>query len=78
MNRQAIQALKKITNQPYEVGRKLGFTRLTPLNNEWIKEFIFGAEDYTLQAHRESYKTTCVSLALALIILIYPKHLIRI
>lgn len=72
MNRQAIQALKKITNQPYEVGRKLGFTRLTTLNNEWIKEFIFGTEDYTLQAHRESYKTTCVSLALALIILIYP------
>ncbi|MBQ0061348.1 MAG: hypothetical protein KBT15_06210 [Bacteroidales bacterium] len=29
-------------------------------------------EDETLQAHRGSYKTTCVSVALALIMLVYP------
>jgi len=32
----------------------------------------FGEKDETLQAHRNSYKTTCVSVALALIIVLFP------
>lgn len=32
-----------------------------------------GKEDKTLQAHRGSYKTTCVSIALTLIIILLPK-----
>src|SRR5574344_946509 len=31
-----------------------------------------GTEDKTLQAHRGSYKTTCVSIALALIVILLP------
>lgn len=33
---------------------------------------VFGKEDKTLQAHRNSYKTTCVSIALADIIVLMP------
>jgi len=33
---------------------------------------VFGQNDDTLQAHRNSYKTTCVSVSLAEIILLYP------
>ena len=33
---------------------------------------VLGEGDKTLQAHRNSYKTTCVSIALAEIILLFP------
>lgn len=33
---------------------------------------VYGKEDETLQAHRNSYKTTCVSVALAMIALMFP------
>lgn len=65
----ALTALKKA---PYKLGHKLGFTKLVELHNQWIVDMVFGKNDKTLQAHRESYKTTCVSVALLLIIILYP------
>lgn len=65
-------AIKALTLEPYRFGHKVGFTRLTELHNEWIKWMIFGDEDGTLQAHRGSYKTTCVSIALSEIIILFP------
>lgn len=58
---------------PYRIGHKVGFTKLNELNNQWILEMIKGEGDYTLQAHRKSYKTTCVSLALAILIAFEPR-----
>lgn len=69
--------LSKIKSQPYIVGRRLGFTKLTPLHNDWIREMVFGKTDKTLQAHRGSYKTTCVSVALFLIIILYPNKRVK-
>ena len=66
------QAVDFLLTQPYKVGHLLGFTRLTELHNGWIKEMIRGKEDKTLQAHRGSYKTTCVSIALSLIVVLVP------
>lgn len=66
------QAVEFLKNQPYKFGHLLGFTKLTELHNRWIIEMVRGVGDKTLQAHRASYKTTCVSIALALIILLYP------
>lgn len=51
----------------------LGFTKLTELHNGWIVDMVRGKEDKTLQAHRGSYKTTCVSIALAIIIILTPR-----
>jgi predicted phage terminase large subunit-like protein len=67
--KQAVRILKEI---PYKFGHSVGFTLLTELHNKWIKEMVFGKGDSTLQAHRGSYKTTCVSIAFALIIILYP------
>jgi hypothetical protein len=50
----------------------LGFTDLTELHNGWIREMLLSKEDKTLQAHRNSYKTTCVAIALALIMILLP------
>ena len=60
-------------NQPYKFGHMLGFTKLTELHNDWMKEMIRGNDDETLLAHRGSYKTTCVSLVLAIIMILLPK-----
>lgn len=65
-------AIAFLKRSPYKFGHKLGFTKLNKLHNEWIKEMVFGKEDKTLQASRGTYKTTCVSIALALQILLLP------
>lgn len=64
--------LSKVKDYPYILGRHLGFTKLTPLHNEWIKDMVFGEDDTTLQAHRGSYKTTSVSIAFVLILILFP------
>lgn len=61
-----------LKENPYKFGHMLGFTKLTPLHNEWIKNMLMGKEDASLEAHRGSYKTTCVSIALALIMILRP------
>lgn len=66
------QAVKFLRDRPAEYGRLLGFDRLTEIHNEWIKEMAYGREDHTLQGHRRSYKTTSLSLALALNIVLLP------
>lgn len=66
-------AVNFLLKKPYKLGHLIGFSLLTTLHNEWIIDMIKGTEDKTLQAHRGSYKTTCVSLALALIIILLPR-----
>ena len=66
------QAVNFLKYNPYKFGHLVGFTKLTELHNRWIIDMVRGKEDKTLQAHRGSYKTTCVSIALALIIVLLP------
>lgn len=64
--------LDLIYDEPYKIAQALGFDLITELHNTWLKDMIFGEEDETLLAHRGSYKTTCVSVAFALIMIIFP------
>ena len=64
--------MRKIRAHPEELGHQIGFTDLTPLHGEWIREMVWGTEDYTLQAHRGSYKSSCLAVAIALILIILP------
>lgn len=66
------QAIKFLRYYPVKFGQMLGFSKLTEFHNEWIKKMAFGRDDYTLQGHRSSYKTTCLSVALSLIIILLP------
>lgn len=70
MNRE--QAVRFLRERPYKIGHMVGFTDLTELHNDWITEMVFGENDKTLQAHRGSFKTTCVSIALAEIVVMFP------
>lgn len=71
MNRQ--QAIEFLKTKPMKFGHLLGFTDLKPIHNEWIRNMLFGKGDYTLQASRGTYKTTCVSVGLAEYIILLPK-----
>lgn len=68
------QILDLIYDEPYQIGRWVGFKDLTELHNKWLKSFLFGKEDQTLQGHRGSYKTTTLSLFLAIHAIIEPNE----
>ena len=59
-------------DHPEQIGREIGFRDLTPLHGQWIKEMVFGADDYTLQAHRGSYKSSCLAVAISILLVYYP------
>lgn len=66
------QAIEFLKNNPAKFANMLGFTKLGDLHNSWICEMVRGKDDKTLQASRGTYKTSCVSVALALIIILLP------
>ena len=70
MNRQ--QAVEFLLNNPVKFAHMIGFTKLRDFHNSWIKQMIKSKSDKTLQGSRGTYKTTCVSVALALIIILLP------
>jgi len=67
------EAVTFLIEKPYKFGHLVGFTKLTEMHNAWIIDMVRGTDDRTLQAHRSSYKTTCVSIALSLIVVLLPK-----
>lgn len=67
------EAVNFLLKQPYMLGKMVGFSDLLPLHNKWIRQMILSKTDKTLQAHRASYKTTCVSLAISIIMILEPR-----
>ena len=59
-------------DHPATLAIELGFDKLTEMHNSWIHEMVFGEGDKTLQAHRGSYKTTCITIAFAFICVLFP------
>lgn len=66
------QAVDFLLTRPVDFAHMIGFTKLGDLHNGWLVDMVRGKEDHTLQASRGVYKTTCVSVALALIIILLP------
>lgn len=61
-----------LVRKPAELGKMLGFTDLRDTHNEWIRKMCWDESDTTIQAHRGSYKTTCISIALCILIVLKP------
>lgn len=57
---------------PADIAVKVGYDKLTDLHNAWINDMVFGKEDETLQAHRGSFKTTCLIISFAFILILFP------
>ena len=68
------QAIDLLINHPLKYAHMLGFTKLGDMHEAWLKDMIRGEKDKTLMAHRRSYKTTCVSIALAEMIILLPSY----
>lgn len=73
MNDKLVRSLR---DHPVKYAHLCGFDLLTDLHNEWIRSMIMEPNDYTLLGHRGSYKTTCLSFALALMIVLKPNKTI--
>ncbi len=72
MDREKIKKL--LLKEPYKIGHFVGFKDLTALHNEWLKSFLYSSKTQTLLAHRGSYKTTTLSLFLALHLIEKPNE----
>lgn len=68
------QAIEFLLERPADFAKLVGFDKLNALHNCWIVEMLRGREDKTLQASRGTYKTTCVSVALALTCVLLPNR----
>lgn len=66
--------VRTLMKHPEMIGKKVGFKDLTAMHGEWIREMVYGEEDYTLQAHRGSYKSSCLAVAIAMMMVIYPRR----
>lgn len=68
-----LSVLRWMRENPAQVGRWCGFELLRDdLHGAWMRDMISGTEDMTLLAHRGSYKTTCLSVALSILIATEP------
>ena len=68
--------LNLIKTNPVVFGNLVGFLDLVTIHNEWLKSFLFAKEDQTLLAHRGSYKTTTLAVAIALLMILFPNKTI--
>ena len=66
------EAVKFLTRHPEKFGRLVGFTKLKEIHGKWMRKMFSGTGDMTLQGHRGSYKTTCLSIVLVLILVLLP------
>lgn len=73
MNEKLIRSLR---DRPVEYAKLVGFNLLTDIHNEWLRLMLLEPDDYTLLGHRGSYKTTCLSFAFALLIVLRPEKTI--
>lgn len=72
MNDERAELVSFLYRCPKDIAVAIGYDKLTPLHNAWIKDMVFGEGDKTLQAHRGSYKTTCICIAFAFICVLFP------
>ena len=67
-------ALRLLIKEPARVARWCGLEKLSDaLHGPWLAEMIGGREDFTLLAHRGSYKTSCIAAAMATLIVTQPR-----
>ena len=66
--------LNCIFDHPEELGREVGFTDLTEMHGKWIRKMVFSEKDYTLQAHRGSFKSSCLAVAISILLIYYPER----
>lgn len=73
VHKESKEIIDLIKQNPSKVANAVGFKDVKPYpHNEWMNEIIFGQEDFTLMSHRGSYKSSCLSVCIALIMVMMP------
>ena len=72
--RKVDEDLTFMVRHPEVVGIAVGFKDLTALHGRWIQEMVAGEGDYTLQAHRGSYKSSTLAVAIGLLMIFQPQR----
>lgn len=68
----AADKARALIADPIALGAALGYKDYKRgLHDVWIRDMILGKEDMTLQAHRGSYKTTCLAQSIACMMMLY-------
>lgn len=69
-----MEALELLVNHPAQVARWCGFTQIRDQpHGAWMRQMIAGDGDMTILAHRGSYKTTCLTLVIAILACVQPE-----
>lgn len=78
MSRQKSDVLRLIRRYPYKIARAVGFNDFKRFpHNAWMRSILFSRKEVlTLQAHRGSYKTTALSVCIALMMVLWPRKTI--
>lgn len=64
---------KALIVHPEALGWALGYKDFTAeLHGQWIRKMVTAEEDMTLQAHRGSFKTTCLEVSISLLMIRHP------
>jgi len=71
---EAAAMVRKIRARPEKVGHQIGFTDMVKLHGDWIRTMVWEDKDFTLQAHRGSYKSSCLAVAISLILVLFPSR----
>ena len=74
MTPEAAAMVRKIRARPEKVGHQIGFTDMVKLHGDWIRTMVWEDKDFTLQAHRGSYKSSCLAVAISLILVLFPSR----
>lgn len=64
--------IRLLYRHPTYVAHKLGYDKLKPIHDAWIRAMVFTEEDKTLQGHRGCYKTTSLGLAMSELAFLKP------
>lgn len=68
------EILTLMLRYPATLGHLCGFPALTEeLHGKWMRQMLSGEGDLTIMAHRGSYKTTCLSLVIATLLVLSPE-----
>lgn len=69
------RALELMLLNPVQIAHLCGSDKLTEaVHGRWIRQMLADKGDMTLLAHRGSYKSTCLSYAIALRLILYPRQ----
>lgn len=74
MSQHSREILNLLYDEPYRIAHFVGFRDFREFpHNEWMKKILFSDKPtMTLQAHRGSYKTTALSVCVAILMVLFP------